>query len=241
MAVSFSRSWGDLVADVTESPDYQTCTIRVDWSKDVLDVYDRRANEAFQVDQQVSVAASYAVDTFHILQQVLSTPDATQAEMDQAEGEYNEAVMSLLTMIGILSPPNVIVSTSSIPVGHPGDVWIRKVDDIGAVMVFSDSWKPIPVSSTVYSGQARLIPVRAGVWQGGESQLNATTIRAIRFQVPRSARNVRFHAGAIVTILSAPFNGSLVGRTAKVDEDFLGSTTATRTFHATMDADSEDS
>lgn len=240
MAVSFSRSWGDLVADVTESPDYQTCTIRVDWSNDVLDVYDRHSNETFQVSRQVSDAALRATATFHALQVVLSTPGSTQAQVDAATSAYDDAVDVMLLTAGVSNPSEVTVSTS-VPVGLPGDVWIRKVDDLGAVMVFSDSWKPVPVSSTVYSGQARLIPVRAGVWQGGESQLNATTIRAIRFQVPRSARNIRFHAGAIVTILSAPFNESLVGRTAKVDDDFLGSTTATRTFHATMDADSEDS
>ena len=92
----------------------------------------------------------------------------------------------------------------------------------------------------VYSGQARYIPIRAGVWSGGESQLNATTTRAGRIQLPVSERGVRVHSGVIVTFSSAPINGSLAGRTAKVTDDFQGATSATRTFTIFMDADSED-
>lgn len=91
-----------------------------------------------------------------------------------------------------------------------------------------------------YEGQARFIPVRAGVFQGGEAQLNTTTIRAVRLQIPPEEKALRIKAGMIVTFIDAPGNLNLKGRTAKTNDDFQGSSGASRTFHATMDADSED-
>lgn len=241
MAVNFSSgNWADDISSVTESAEYQTCQIRIDWDPEVLVAYDYQTGEMFSVTSEVSAAALNATSRFHSLQAVLSDPNATQQEIDEATEDYDEAVDLLIISTEIEDVEEVTVSTTA-PIGVDGDLWVRTVDGKGVVMVFDSGWEVLPVDSTVYSGRARFIPVRAGVWQGGEAQLNATTIRAVRFQLPRSAMGTRIHSGAIVTIVSAPFNANLNGRTAKVNDDFQGSTTATRTFHATMDADSEDS
>lgn len=239
MAVDFSSNWASEIASVTESAEYQTCEIRIDWDPEVLVAYDYRTAEQFSVTREVSNAALHATSKFHALQAVLSDPNSTQQDIDDATDAYDHAVDLLILETELDDVEEVTVSTTP-PVGVDGDLWVRTVDGKGVVMVYDSGWSTLPVNSTVYSGRARFIPVRAGVWQGGEAQLNATTIRAVRFQLPRSAMGTRIHAGAIVTITSAPFNGNLEGRTAKVMDDFQGSTTATRTFHAMMDADSED-
>lgn len=240
MAVDFSSNWASEIADVTESAEYQTCEIRIDWNPETVLAYDYTTAEQFVVEKAVSTAALNATSKFHTLQAVLSDPNSTPEQEAEATENYDEAVDLLILETGLEDVEEVTVSTNP-PVGVDGDLWVRIVDGKGVVMVYDSGWALLPVNSTVYSGQARFIPVRAGVWQGGEAQLNATTIRAVRFQLPRSAMGTRIHSGAIVTITSAPFNGNLEGRTAKVNDDFQGSTTATRTFHAMMDADSEDS
>lgn len=240
MAVNFSSNWASEISSVTESAEYQTCEIRIDWDPEVLVAYDYRTAEQFSVTREVSNAALHATSKFHALQAVLSDPNSTQQDVDDATDAYDHAVDLLILETELGDVEEVTVSTTP-PVGVDGDLWVRTVDGKGVVMVYDSGWTLLPVNSTVYSGRARFIPVRAGVWQGGEAQLNATTIRAVRFQLPRSAMGTRIHAGAIVTITSAPFNANLEGRTAKVTDDFQGSTAATRTFHAMMDADSEDS
>lgn len=212
MAFDFSSgSWADEIATVTEQAEYQTCTIRINWSDDVLDAYDYRTNQTFQVSKALSTLAASEDDA------------ALVAALDLPGGTL------------------VIRQNTDTPAGSDGDVWVRKVDLAHVVFVYDGGWGVVPVDSEVYKGQARFIPIRAGVWQGGEAQLNATTIRAVRFQVPFADLPGRVHSGSIVTITAAPFNASLVGRTAKVTDDFQGSTTASRTINAMMDADSEDS
>lgn len=236
MAVDFSRSYGDEIADITESSDYQTCEIQVDWDPDVLDVYDYQTGEMFRVTPEVNALALELIE----FQRIIDDPDASPLEISEAQNGFLIASASLYNELGISGSPTVVVSPEP-PVAVVGTLWVKAVDQYGVVQELAPSgWAPVPVDSTVYSGQARFIPVRSAVWQGGEAQANATSIRAVRFQVPRSARGTRFHSGAIVTITSAPFNANLEGRTAKVTDDFLGGTSATRTFHATMDADSED-
>lgn len=241
MAVNFSsRSWGDEIADVTESSEYQTCEIRVDWSTESKTVYDYRTNETFSIRKDVSAQATSTVTAFHTLQRILSDPSSTPEQEQAAQDAYAEEETALKTLVNANPMAEVIVSETE-PFGLEDDLWVKLVDRQGVVFLRTDErWAVLPVDFTVYAGQARYIPVRAGVWQGGEAQVNATTIRAVRFQLPRAQRTLRIHAGAIVTIVSAPFNQNLNGRTAKVMEDFQGSTTATRTFHGMMDADSED-
>ena len=241
MAVDFSSgNWADEISSVTESADYQTCEIRVDWNPETVLAYDYQTAEQYVVEEAVSSAALNTTSKFHALQSVLSDPGATQGQIDTAQDNYDDAVDLLIIATGLEGVEEVTVAATA-PVGVDGDLWVRTVDGKGVVMVYDSGWGVLPVNSTVYSGQARFIPVRSGVWQGGEAQLNATTIRAVRFQLPVSELPLRIHSGAIVTITSAPFNPNLVGRTAKVNDDFQGATAATRTFHAMMDADSEDS
>lgn len=236
MAVNFSKSWADEISDVTESVEYQTCEIRVDWDPDVLDAYDYQTGGMFQVTPEVNALALELIG----FQSVIDDPNSTPVEVADAQNGFLLASADLYNELGITGAPPIIVSNSA-PTAVVGTLWVKPVDSFGVVQEMAPSgWAPSPVDSTVYSGQARFIPVRASVWQGGEAQMNATPIRAVRFQVPRSARDTRFHAGSIVTITAAPFNANLEGRTAKVTDDFLGGTSATRTFHAMMDADSED-
>ena len=236
MAVVFSKSWADEISDVTESVEYQTCEIRVDWDPDVLDAYDYQSGEMFQVTPEVNALALELIQ----FQAIIDDPDSPPIEVTDAQNGFLLASAELYNELGISDTRPVIVSDTA-PAAVVGSLWIKPVDSYGVVQELAPSgWAPSPVDSTVYSGQARFIPVRGSVWQGGEAQVNASSIRAVRFQVPRSARVTRFHSGAIVTITSAPFNKNLEGRTAKVNDDFLGGTSATRTFHAMMDADSED-
>lgn len=213
MAFDFSNggNWGREVAVISESSEYQTCQIRINYDGEVLEAYDYRTTQTFQVPKALSDLA---------------------ATLDDA---------ALVSALGLPAGTPVFRVDKSVPVGVTGNVWVRVIDRVSLVFTYESGWQPVPLETVIYSGQARFIPVRAGVWQGGEAQLNATTIRAMRFQVPFAALPGRVHSGAIVTITTAPFNPNLEGRTAKVTDDFQGSTTASRTFHAMMDADSEDS
>lgn len=212
VAYSFSDgNWGRIVADVTESAEYQTCKIRINYDAEVLDAYDYRTYQTFKVSKTLSDIAGTGNDS------------------------------ALLTHLDLpAGTPVFRTSGVEVPAGLSGMVWVRTLERVPLVFVYENGWQPVPVETVIYSGQARFIPVRSGVWQGGEAQLNTTTIRAVRFQVPFSALPSRVHSGSIITITDAPYNPNLMGRTAKVTEDFQGSTTASRTIHAMMDADSED-
>lgn len=105
----------------------------------------------------------------------------------------------------------------------------------------TDTYAPITNDGTVYSGQARFIPSRAGNLLNGEAQANSSTIRAVRFQLPKSAGPKYIRKGLRILITDAPRNPSLEGRYADVTDDFQGSSSATRTVNAMMDIDSGDS
>lgn len=207
----FSRAhWGDDISEVSERREYQTCTIRIEYHGSVLEAYDYLTNTTYSVDEVLHNIASGLDD------------EALLSALDQPSG----------------TP--VFRENVSVPVGLDGNVWVKVLDGVYLVFIYDEGWKPAPNSATVYSGQARYIPIRAGVWQGGEAQLNATTIRAVRFQVPQELQPERIFSGSIITIEASEYNPSLVGRTAKVTDDFQGSTTASRTINAMMDADSKD-
>ena len=222
MAVDFSKTFGDEIADVTESLDYQTCEIRINWSSETVEAFDYKTGESYLVSKEVNELGLRMI------------------QVGGTDPTFPDLVAELHVLTGAEDTADVFVQQVE-PTGVEGDLWVKKVDRSAVVFRFDgQAWLSIPVETIVYSGQARFIPVRAGVWQGGEAQVNATTIRSVRFQLKRSAMPTRIHAGAIITITSAPFNPNLEGRTAKVDDDFQGATTATRTVHAMMDADSED-
>jgi hypothetical protein len=87
----------------------------------------------------------------------------------------------------------------------------------------------------VYSGQARVIGVRWGVQSGGESQANATTLSAIRVQIPQRAVG-RVKKGCKVFVESAP-NPVLQNYVFTVTSDMQGSSDAARTFECSLDID----
>lgn len=91
----------------------------------------------------------------------------------------------------------------------------------------------------LYEGRARFIPVRASVFEGGEGQSNAMFIRAGRIQIPHSENAVRLSTASYVKFSEAPRNPSLLSRTARVSDDFQGSSIATRTFNVMLDADTK--
>lgn len=101
----------------------------------------------------------------------------------------------------------------------------------------TDTYRDPVVSGEVYQGQARFIPIRAGIFTGGESQANADTIRSVRFQLPQHAGPKYIRKGLTVKFTAAPRNPSLVGRWATVNDDFQGSSAAARTFTASMAID----
>lgn len=87
------------------------------------------------------------------------------------------------------------------------------------------------------NGQARIIGVRWGVFTGGESQANASTITAIRIQIPQHAVG-RVRKGFKVFVESAP-NPILSQYIFVVTSDMQGSSDAARTFEAALDIDTE--
>lgn len=210
MAFNFNaQDWGAVVAEVSERPEFQNCTVRITHDGGVVTAYDYRIDKEFTTPKTISEIA--------------------------ATGDDDE----LLAALG-LTGSDVFRENVVTPVGIMDSVWVRVLDRVHLVFVYDNGWKELPADMKLYEGRARFIPVRAGVWQGGEAQLNATTIRAVRFQVPMDELPGRVYAGSIITFLTAPRNPNLVGRTAKVTDDFQGSMTASRTIHAMMDADSED-
>lgn len=90
----------------------------------------------------------------------------------------------------------------------------------------------------IYEGRARIIPVRWGVHSGGESQANATTLAAMRVQVPRTvSSDIRVNKGFKVFVDESPANLSLENRVFAVTSDLQGSSSASRTFECMADLD----
>lgn len=109
--------------------------------------------------------------------------------------------------------------------------------------------------AVVYQGQARLIGVRWGTFTGGESQANASTLSAIRVQIP----NARFapgygdsdygqddyatglagrvKRGCKIFVEASPDNPALTGLILTITSDLQGSSSASRTFEAALDSD----
>lgn len=89
-------------------------------------------------------------------------------------------------------------------------------------------------------GRARIIPVRWGVHSGGESQANATTLSAMRVQIPRTvATDIRVNKGFKVFVDESPHNLSLENRIFAVTSDLQGSSSASRTFECMADVDAQ--
>lgn len=204
---------------------------RSGWGTQIAKITERPEYQNCDVDVTHTRELVSAYD--HVTNQDFSTPK--NISDIAATGDDDE----LLAALGLMGS-DVFRHDVGVPVGVTDSVWVRRLERKYMVFVYDSGWKQLPAVTKLYSGQARFIPVRAGVWQGGEAQLNATTIRAVRFQFPHEAIPGRVYSGSIITIKDAPFNPNLNGRTAKVMDDFQGSMIASRTVHAMMDADSED-
>lgn len=90
----------------------------------------------------------------------------------------------------------------------------------------------------VYEGQARLVGIRWGTFTGGESQANATTLSAIRVQIPKTPdTTVRVKRGCKIFVIDSPNNPALNGLILTITSDLQGSSAAARTFEAALDAD----
>lgn len=116
---------------------------------------------------------------------------------------------------------------------------IRIFDESAAILVtpydIETGIGPIYEGGDIYEGQARVIGVRWGVQSGGESQANATTISAIRVQIPQHAVG-RVKKGCKVFVESAP-NLVLSSYIFTVTSDMQGSSPAARTFECSLDID----
>lgn len=102
---------------------------------------------------------------------------------------------------------------------------------------FTNKYLDPVIDGVLYQGQARFIPVRAGIFHGGEAQLNANIDRAMRLQFPHDAAPFHVKKGCTVKILEAPRNLSLVGAWGSVSDDFQGAASASRTITVFMDSD----
>lgn len=116
---------------------------------------------------------------------------------------------------------------------------IRIFDESAATLVtpydIETGIGPVYTGGDIYEGQARVIGVRWGVQSGGESQANATTISAIRVQIPQHAVG-RVKKGCKVFVESAP-NLVLSSYIFTVTSDMQGSSPAARTFECSLDID----
>lgn len=116
---------------------------------------------------------------------------------------------------------------------------IRIFDEFAATLVtpydIETGIGPVYEGGDIYEGQARVIGVRWGVQSGGESQANATTISAIRVQIPQHAVG-RVKKGCKLFVESAP-NLVLPSYIFTVTSDMQGSSPAARTFECSLDID----
>lgn len=118
---------------------------------------------------------------------------------------------------------------------HDPSLQTRTYDVDTAKWTITGDSKVYPVGDE--DGRARLIGVRWGVFSGGESQANATTLTAVRLQIPQHAVG-RVKRGMTVKVLSAP-NPVLKEYSIKITSDLQGSSDAARTFECAIDMDSK--
>lgn len=138
---------------------------------------------------------------------------ADEIAEESTKDEYQQAVIRIFDESQATLVSEYDIETGTGPVYTGGDIY--------------------PVGDE--TGQARVIGVRWGVQSGGESQANATTISAIRVQVPQHAVG-RVKKGCKVFVESAP-NLVLSSYIFTVTSDMQGSSDASRTFECSLDID----
>lgn len=96
----------------------------------------------------------------------------------------------------------------------------------------------------IYEGRARVIGVNRGAFHSGEGQANATTLVAVRVQLPREDANgnptadLRVRKGAILYVTEAPRQPVLTEYVYTATTDFQGASSAARTLEFSVDLDS---
>lgn len=91
----------------------------------------------------------------------------------------------------------------------------------------------------LYSGRARVQVVRWGVFSGGESQANAKVATSIRVQLPKNAIG-RVQRGNSIIVTECTDSPALEGTIYNVFSSAQSSWTASRTFEAQLDGDSNE-
>lgn len=132
---------------------------------------------------------------------------------ESSKAEYQQAVIRIFDQSQAVETEPYDIESGTGPVYEGGDIY--------------------PLGDE--TGQARIIGVRWGVFSGGESQANATTITAIRVQIPQHAVG-RVRRGCKVFVESAP-NLVLPSYLFTVTSDMQGSSAASRTFECALDLD----
>lgn len=138
---------------------------------------------------------------------------ADEISAESSKSEYQQAVIRIFDKSQATLVSEYDIKTGLGPIYEGGDLYPLGDED----------------------GRARIIGVRWGVQSGGESQANATTISAIRVQIPQHAVG-RVKKGCKVFVESAP-NLVLSSYIFTVTSDMQGSSAASRTFECSLDID----
>jgi hypothetical protein len=138
---------------------------------------------------------------------------ADEIAEESTKPEYQQAVIRIFDKSQSVKIQDYDIETGTGPIYEGGDLYPIGDED----------------------GRARIIGVRWGVQSGGESQANATTISAIRVQIPQHAVG-RVKKGCKVFVASAP-NLVLSNYIFTVTSDMQGSSDAARTFECSLDID----
>src|SRR5690606_28376904 len=117
MAVDFSRNWASEIADVSESLDYQTCEIRINWSSETVEAFDYKTGESYLVSKDVSELG------LRMIQVGVSDPI------------FPDLVAELHVLTGAEDTADVFVQQAE-PSGVEGDLWVKKVDRSAVVFRF---------------------------------------------------------------------------------------------------------
>lgn len=137
------------------------------------------------------------------------------------------------------------------------DSWDQEIANITTAQEFQNAtvefYEPAVVSDADYnittgiwtktgtpiaSLKARVVPVRSPAHREAGETLNATSVTAVRIQVPRdSAVEGRLHKGVEAFVTECDRNPALLSRTFTLVSEIQGSASASRTFLFATDED----
>lgn len=95
-----------------------------------------------------------------------------------------------------------------------------------------DEWTD-PTAPTVYTGKARVQPIRSDVFRTRPG--DSTNVLAIRFSIPVASIATDIRPGMEVAVTSAPLNPTLLGYVFYVSEGVDSGNPIEKTFHAVTD------